>query len=229
MISNIRAIAFDLDDTLWDIEPVMARAERRLLDWMRENYPRVPERYTTDDMRTARLLLAQKEPHRAHDFAYLRQTCLTRHFNECGYDAEAAALATEIFYTERNTVDLFSDVRPALDELKRRYVLGTLTNGNADLSKIGLAHYFSVSLNACQVGVPKPHPRSFAQLLEALGMDPHEVMYVGDDPALDVQGARSVGMRTVWMNRKRSNWPNEIPSADFVVRDCGELVDVCGR
>jgi 2-haloalkanoic acid dehalogenase type II len=227
MISNIRAIAFDLDDTLWDIEPVMARAERRLLDWMRENYPRVPERFTTEDMRTARMLLAKAEPNRAHDFAYLRKTCMSRHFSDCGYSAEAAALATEIFYSERNTLDVFGDVLPALTALRREYVLGTLTNGNADLAKIGLAHYFSVSLSACQVGVPKPHPDSFGQLVAGLEVDPHEVLYVGDDPAIDVQGARSAGMRTVWMNRKRSNWPNELVAADFVVRDCAELVEIC--
>jgi putative hydrolase of the HAD superfamily len=227
MISNIRAIAFDLDDTLWDIEVVMARAERRLLDWMREHYPRVPERFTTEDMRAARMLLAKEEPHRAHDFAYLRKTCTSRHFSECGYPAEAAALATEIFYSARNTLDVFGDVLPALTALRREYVLGTLSNGNADLAKIGLAHYFAVSLNACQVGVPKPHPDSFGQLIAGLEVDPHEVLYVGDDPAIDVQGARSAGMRTVWMNRKRSNWPNELVAADFVVRDCAELCEIC--
>jgi putative hydrolase of the HAD superfamily len=227
MISNIRAIAFDLDDTLWDIEVVMVRAERRLLDWMRKNYPRVPERFTTEDMRTARMLLAQQEPHRAHDFAYLRKTCMSRHFTECGYDLEAAALATELFYTERNTVDLFGDVLPALTALKPHFALGSLTNGNADLSKIGLAQYFSASLSAVDVGVPKPHPESYSRLAKALEVSPREVLFVGDDPELDVKGARSAGMRTVWMNRKRSNWPNELVAADFVVRDCAELVEIC--
>jgi putative hydrolase of the HAD superfamily len=229
MISNIRAIAFDLDNTLWDIDVVMARAERRLLDWLRDNYPRVSERFTSDDMRTARALLAKEEPHRAHDFAYLRKTCMSRHFGECGYDLEAAALATEIFYTARNTLDVFGDVPPALTTLKRKYVLGSLTNGNADLSRIGLAHYFSVSLSACDVGVAKPHPESFAQLLTRLEMDPHEVLYVGDDPEADVGGARSAGMRTVWMNRKRSSWPDDLRAPDFVVRDCAELVEICVR
>ena len=228
MISNIRAIAFDLDDTLWDIEPVMARAERRLLDWLREHYPRVPERFTTEDMRAERARIAKEEPQLAHDFAYLRKTCMRRHFNTCGYAEEGAALATEIFYAARNTIDLFGDVLPALTALRRNYVLGTLSNGNADLAKIGLAHYFSVSLNACQVGVPKPHPDSFGQLIAGLEVSPHEVLYVGDDPTIDVQGARSAGMRTVWMNRKRTTWPNELVAADFIVRDCGELVDLCG-
>jgi putative hydrolase of the HAD superfamily len=227
MISNIRAIAFDLDDTLWDIEPVMARAERGLLDWMREHFPRVPERFTTEDMRAARAALAHAEPHRAHDFAYLRKTCTARHFQECGYGEHEAARAIEIFYAARNTLECFNDVLPALAALRRNYVLGSLTNGNADLAKIGLAHYFSVSLNACQVGFPKPHPDSFGQLIAGLEVDPHEVLYVGDDPTVDIQGARSAGMCTVWMNRKRANWPENLRAADYVVRDCSELVVLC--
>lgn len=224
MISKIRAIAFDLDDTLWDIEPVMARAERSLLDWMRGNCPRIPERYSPEDMRAARARLAEAEPHRAHDFAYLRTTCMTAHARECGYTEEIALRATDIFYAARNAVDVHDDVLPALHALRARFVLGTLTNGNADLARIGLAHFFSVSLNACQVGVAKPHPSSFARLIAALKMAPHEVLYVGDHPQTDVQGARAAGLRTAWMNRRRSGWPDELRAADFVVRDCSELL-----
>jgi FMN hydrolase / 5-amino-6-(5-phospho-D-ribitylamino)uracil phosphatase len=224
MISKIRAIAFDLDDTLWDIEPVMLRAERRLLDWMREHCPRIPERFSPEDMRAARARLAQQEPHRAHDFAYLRRTCMTTHARECGYTEDIALRATDIFYAARNTIDLYTDVLPALATLKQRFVLGTLSNGNADLTRIGLAHFFSVSLNACEVGVPKPHPHSFGRLIAALNVEPHEVLYVGDDPAIDVQGARTAGLRTAWMNRRRATWPEELRAADFVLRDCSELL-----
>jgi FMN hydrolase / 5-amino-6-(5-phospho-D-ribitylamino)uracil phosphatase len=229
MISKIRAIAFDLDDTLWDIEPVMTRAERSLLNWMREHCPRIPERFSPEDMRAARALLAKQEPHRAHDFAYLRKSCMTAHARECGYDEVVALRATDIFYTARNTLELYSDVLPALGALKQRFVLGTLSNGNADLVRIGLSHFFTVSLNACSVGVPKPHPESFARLISALGVEPHEVLYVGDDPALDVVGARAAGLRAAWMNRRRAQWPDDLRVADIVVRDCSELVALCAE
>jgi FMN hydrolase / 5-amino-6-(5-phospho-D-ribitylamino)uracil phosphatase len=225
MISNIRAIAFDLDDTLWDIEPVIARAERRLLDWLRENCPRISERFSPEDMRAARTQRAREEPERAHDFAYLRKTCMMQHARACGYSDDVAIQAFEIFYAARNECDVFADVRPALAQLKSRFTLGTLTNGNADLGRIGLAHFFSVSLNAVQVGVPKPHPRTFAKLAEVLGVEPKELLYVGDDPALDVEGARAAGLRTAWMNRRRATWPDDLREADFMIRDCTELVD----
>jgi FMN hydrolase / 5-amino-6-(5-phospho-D-ribitylamino)uracil phosphatase len=225
MSSNIRAIAFDLDDTLWDIEPVIVRAERRLLDWLRENCPRIPERFSQEDMRAARVQRAQDEPDRAHDFGYLRKSCMMQHARACGYSEDVALQAFEVFYAARNECDVFADVRPALARLKPRFALGTLTNGNADLKRIGLADFFLVSLTAIQVGVPKPHPRTFQRLTEVLGVEPQELLYVGDDPTCDVEGARAAGLRTAWMNRRRATWPDTHREADFMVRDCEELAD----
>lgn len=225
MLSNIRAVAFDLDNTLWDIEPVISRAERRLLDWMREHCPLIPERYTPEEMKAARMQLASDEPHKAHDFGYLRRTMMARHALACGYEESIGTRAFEVFYTARNEIDLFSDVRPALERLQTRYVLGTLSNGNANLVLVGISHYFNVMLNAGDIGCAKPDPRTFARLVEFLGVEPGEVLYVGDDAVFDVEGACAAGLRTAWMNRADSPWPDGIRRADLEVRDCTQLAD----
>src|SRR5215475_14577905 len=118
---TIRAVAFDLDNTLWDVDPVIARAEELWLAWLRENCPRIPERLTLDDMRAARLELAAREPHNAHDFTYLRIASLAQHARECGYDEGIAEAAFEIFFAARNQVDMFPDVRAALKRLRAHY------------------------------------------------------------------------------------------------------------
>jgi putative hydrolase of the HAD superfamily len=220
---KIRAVTFDLDNTLWDVDPVLARAEERWLQWLRENCPRIPERLSLDDMRTARMQLAAREPHKAHDFTYLRIASLAQHARECGYDESIAEAAFEIFITARNQLDLYADVRPGLHRLRARYALGTLSNGNADLSRIGLADLFSVSLNARSVGAAKPDRRCFERLVEDLRLEPQEVIYVGDDPLLDVEAARGAGLATVWMNRTGQTWPAAVRPADIDVSDCVEL------
>jgi 2-haloalkanoic acid dehalogenase type II len=219
----IRAVAFDLDNTLWDVDPVIARAEERWLQWLREHCPRIPEQLSLDDMRVARMQLAAREPHNAHDFTYLRIASLAQHAREYGYDEGIADAAFEIFIAARNQLDLFADVRPGLQRLRARYALATLSNGNADLSRIGLADFFSVSLNARGVGAAKPDPRCFEKLAGDLGLAPQQVIYVGDDPLLDVEAARAVGLRTVWMNRTRQSWPQSAVPADLEVGDCVEL------
>lgn len=228
MLHKVRAVAFDLDNTLWDIEPVIARAEVRLRDWLHEHCPRIPERLSIEDMRAARELLARQEPHNAHDFTYLRITSLAQHARECGYEEEMAERAFEVFFAARNELDLFEDVRPALHRLRSRYPLATLSNGNADLGRVGLAEFFALSLNARQIGVGKPHPSCFERLAHDLHLAPHDIIYVGDDPFLDVAAARAAGLRTAWMNRIGQPWPSTIAPADLAIADCAELATLLG-
>jgi 2-haloalkanoic acid dehalogenase type II len=223
MPDKVRAVAFDLDNTLWDVDPVIARAEDRWMEWLREHCPRIPERLSLEQMRLARMALAAREPHNAHDFTYLRIASLAEHAREFGYDESIAQQAFEVFFAARNQLDFFADVRPGLERLRTRYALGSLSNGNADLACIGLADFFAVSLNARGIGAAKPDRRCFEKLVSELRLEPHEVIYVGDDPLLDVEAARAAGLPTVWMNRTRQVWPVEVRPADISVSDCIEL------
>lgn len=228
MLNDVRAVAFDLDNTLWDVEPVLARAEARLLEWLHEHCPRIPRQLSLADMRSAREQLAREQPHRAHDVTYLRLTALERHARECGYREDIAARAFEVFLAARCEVEILPDVRPALARLSRGFRLASLSNGNADLGRIGLDSAFAVSLNARQIGAGKPDRRCFERLAQELGVAPRAILYVGDDPWLDVHAARAAGCRSAWMNRRGTVWPAELAPADLCVADCGELAALLG-
>jgi putative hydrolase of the HAD superfamily len=223
VLDDVRAIAFDLDNTLWDVEPVLARAEAALHAWLAEHGPRIVQRLTPQAMRRAREELAQREPHNAHDVTYLRLTALSAHARAHGYDESLAHEAFAVFLAARNEVEVFADVVPALARLRRRFKLGSLSNGNADLRRIGLEQLFAVSLNAREVGAAKPERRCFEQLASELDCRAHEILYVGDEPLLDVVAARAAGFGTVWMNRRALPWPQELAPADLNVSDCAQL------
>ncbi len=225
MLEDIRAVAFDLDNTLWDVEPVIARAEQRLIEWMREHCPRIPERVSIEEMRAARERLAREQPERAHDFTYVRMAALATHARACGYEEEIAVRAFEVFFSARNELEPFADVRPALARLRIQYTLASLSNGNADLARIGLAELFALSLNARQIGAAKPHRSCFERLARELRLEFAEILYVGDDPYLDVAAARNSGLRTAWINRRAAPWPHALVPADLTVAHCGELAD----
>jgi 2-haloalkanoic acid dehalogenase type II len=228
VLSDVRAIAFDLDNTLWDVEPVLARAEAHLAAWLHEHCPRIAHGVTREDMRRARERLAQREPHNAHDVTYLRIAALQAHAREHGYDERVASQAFEVFLAARNEVQLFADVAPGLARLAQRYRLASLSNGNADLKRIGLDHLFAVSLNARQIGAAKPHLRCFERLAAQLQLAPRQILYVGDDAQLDVVAARAAGFGTVWMNRGAHAWPPELTPADLMVGDCAQLAALLG-
>ncbi|WDZ96791.1 HAD family hydrolase [Herbaspirillum sp. WKF16] len=220
----IRAVLFDLDDTLWAIEPVLVRAEGLLYEWLRANAPRVAAAHTAATLRERRMALMQSDPLYRIDLWKLRHAALTEVFAEHGEDVARVDEAMALFSEARSTVDLFADVEPALQKLKRTLTLGSVSNGFADLERIGLAAHFGVSIAAHRFGRAKPDAAIFHAACDALGVAPAETVYVGDDLQLDVQGAQQAGLRAVWMNRFGRVLPQGIVP-DAVCRDLHELAD----
>jgi putative hydrolase of the HAD superfamily len=206
-MSLIRAIIFDLDNTLWDIHPVIARAEHALLAFLAAHYPRVVERHDIESMRARRVQLAAAHPAMRHDFTWLRKESLRLHAEECGYPIAMVQEAFDVFFRARNQVVLYDDVRPTLERLVHTHRLFAISNGNADLAAIGLVDYFESSLSAREAGMLKPDPRIFDILLQRSGLRAAEVVHVGDDPEADVEGARRAGVEPVWLNRDGLPWP----------------------
>ena len=225
-LSAVRAICFDLDNTLWEIEPVLVRAERILTDWMRARYPRIPERFSPAEMLEVRESLLREQPGQAHDFTFLRRETLARLAQAVGYERDMAHEAFALWHAARNQCVPFADVIPALETLRRHFRLATLSNGNADLGTIGLAHHFEVTLHAAALGCAKPEPQAYSAVADALTLQPAEILFVGDDPQADVAGPRSAGMQTVWMNRGGGEWPTEVVPADHVIASLDGLVSL---
>jgi 2-haloalkanoic acid dehalogenase type II len=228
-LSGIRGICFDLDNTFWDVMPVIERAEQAMYDFLAQKYPRVTAAMTVEMLRKARQETARAYPQMAHDFTFLRRQTLADHAREFGYAEAMVDEAFEAFIKVRNEVDLFDDVMPGLERLRQRFRLFTASNGNADLRRIGLAHYFERSLSAREVGALKPDPRLFHKVVEGTGLTPQQVVYVGDDPALDVVGARAAGMVPVWINRAAARWPDELGPRPHTVRTLHELGQLLGE
>ena len=223
----IRAICFDLDNTLWQIEPVLMRAERILADWLDRRYPKIPAAFAPADVLKVREALVAERPDRAHDFTFLRRETLARVATAVGYDRDSSReIANEAFllwHDARNQVTPYDEVVPALERLRNRFRLATLSNGNADLDRIGLAHHFEVRLHAAALGCAKPDVRTYTRLADALTLEPAEILFVGDEPHADVVGPKAVGMQTVWVNRGRLSWPDALPAPDASIADLTEL------
>jgi len=200
-MSVIKAVLFDLDDTLWPIVPVIKRAEILLYDWLRVHAPAVAQRVSIEDMRERRQALMATDPVYQLDLRALRHAVLTEAFRSTGLDVAMADKAMEVFSRARNEVTPFADVLPTLTRLQGRLALGSVSNGVADLHAIGIAHFFQASVAAHRFGCAKPDAAIFHAACDELGVAPNEAVYIGDDPLLDVEGAQKAGMRGVWMNR----------------------------
>lgn len=225
---KVRAICFDLDNTLWDVWPVIRRAEQAMYDFLTQRYPRVVAAMTVEMMRVAREETAAAYPQMRHDFTFLRKQTLRDHAREFGYAEQMAEEAFDAFIQARNQVELYEDVLPGLEQLRTSHRLFTASNGNADLEQIGIAHYFERSIAARQIGALKPDPAMFREVVAGTDLALHEVVYVGDDPQLDVEGARRAGMHAIWVDRDGAAWPEALEPPRYRVRSLLELPQLFG-
>ncbi len=223
-MQSIKAITLDLDDSLWAIHPVLLRAEEKMLVHFEQHFPRIAERHDTLSVRALRVRVEEAHPHFAHDFTELRRLTYATLLDDCGYDADCADDLIDHFMDLRHEVELFEDVLPSLESLAGRYRLMSLSNGNANLGRIGIDRYFDGQMNARMVGVGKPDPRIFHAACELLNLDPGEVLHIGDHPVEDVQGAKQAGLATAWLNRNGSRWPLDF-EPDFTCASLRELAD----
>jgi putative hydrolase of the HAD superfamily len=220
---HIRAISLDLDDTLWPVAPAILGAERQLDDWLRRHHADVAAAWPIAALRELREQVSAERPDLAHDYTAQRMLTLERAFATCGFGSEHIDAAYEVYFAARNRVDCYADALPALAALSARLPLVSVSNGNADLQRIGLHTYFRHRVSARECGVAKPDPAIFLHACAQLGIAPEHVLHVGDDPWLDAIGARAAGLRSAWLNRADAAWPEGEAPPDLQLRDLAEL------
>jgi FMN hydrolase / 5-amino-6-(5-phospho-D-ribitylamino)uracil phosphatase len=228
-VSKIKAISLDLDDTLWPIWPVIERAEKALLDWLSDHAPMTAAMFASPAaLREIREYMAEvmvkQRPEMRHDLGAIRRESIRLALYRAKEDPLLAEPAYEVFFAARNRVELFDDALPALKAMFARYPLVSLSNGNAQLDLVGLAGYFKAAISAKEFGHSKPDARIFVAAAGTVGVQSHEVLHIGDDAALDVQGALNAGMQAVWLNRDDKLWPYEDSAPTLEV---STLADVC--
>ncbi|MFP1627808.1 HAD family hydrolase [Streptomyces sp. 5K101] len=101
---------------------------------------------------------------------------------------------------------LFPDAVPVLDLLARDYRHAVLSNSsihNQDpkLRALGVRDRFEAVVCAVELGVSKPEAAAFLGACEVIGLAPHEVAYVGDQPDIDARGAVEAGLTGIWLDR----------------------------
>ncbi len=203
----ITAVAFDLDGTLLDHDRAARDAVR---DWVAARGWRDPGDAAAQWLRWEREHFAAFTTG-AITFEEQRRRRL-RAFLPLVTGAGVAEEDLDVLFAEYATFYeshwvAFDDARAVLDDLAAAgYILGVLTNGQraqqvAKLAHIGLLDRFAVVVASSELPAGKPAPRAFTALCQRLDTAPGSVMFVGDDPAADVAGARGAGLKAVLLNR----------------------------
>ncbi len=208
----IKCITFDLDDTLWAVDPVVHQANLTLMQWLQDNAPLFTQRFELADLTELRRQALLARPEISHSVTLIRRQMLESGLQQAGYSAEQIPAlvdaAFEVFLAARQRVSFFNHALDILDQLKQQgYQIGALSNGNADIHRTGLGGHFDFQFNADGVGTEKPHPLMFHKMLEHTGLKPSQVVHIGDNPVADIEGAHNSGVWSIWVNLKGETWP----------------------
>ena len=214
--TSIRCVVFDLDDTLWPCEPTIQNAEIALYEWLKKYYPRITDQYSLQGLREQRANFAILHPHLAHDVTALRKQSLAVLAKEFDYSIALANDGLALFRRHRNQVDLFDDTLPTIRKISEHFEIGVITNGNADLEAIGLSEHFDFIVTAEEAGAAKPDKAIFEYARNKTNLADHELLYVGDHPAIDVLGSNNSGWKSLWFNPAAAPWLEELkPDAEI--------------
>ncbi|MGW1751231.1 HAD family hydrolase [Streptomyces sp. NPDC002092] len=128
---------------------------------------------------------------------------------------------------------LFPDVLPALDALAASHRHAVLSNSSLTvqdrkLRTLGVHDRFEVILCAAELGVSKPEAGAFLAACEALELAPHQVAYVGDHPQIDGRGAADAGLLSVWIDRNGLQAGGDAPTGPHRIVSLAELPAVLG-
>ena len=238
----IRAVLFDLGNTLWHIpdpppvEEIRGETMRRIFALL-DSWDIEPEgglRFLGRDIRLST---------GAADRTAYEGDCVSPHFPSVVQEVVATKglelspeRAEELwrtwnlggpFFRRR----LFDDAIDTLKTLRDAgYRIGCVTNrafgGPAFVEEVeeqGLADLLEVMSVSCELGYMKPHPQIFQHALQGLGVTPQETVMVGDSLRADVQGAQKLGMTAVWRRRLESTEEVDGVRPDFVVDELREV------
>ena len=226
----IKAVTFDLDDTLWPVWPAIRRAEQAMLAWLEKNASGIVSQFGQEGLQQIRDRLVTEKPELAHHISLMRILALREAAEQAGYSPSVGEQAFQVMWEERNRVDIYADVEPALQRLGEwGLTLGALSNGNADINQVGLGAWFDFSLNALSGGAPKPAVKMFLRAAQLAGCAPAQIVHVGDDLDSDIAGAAGAGMITVWLNRSGSEGSTQVPIPNFEISTLTELPELISR
>ena len=230
-VSKYKHIFFDLDRTLWDFDAAAEVAFERIYEQYHLKDLGIPsahefhevyhplneqlwvlyraDKITKDDLNRTRFM-KPLEHYGIHD------TALADHLSE------------DYVYWSPRIVRLVSGTMELLDYLKPKYHLHLITNGfqevqHTKLNGSGLEPYFETLTVSEEVGVKKPNPEIFHYALRKAHATAEESLMIGDEMAVDIDGARAAGMDTVFFN---PNGENDEGERTFEVRSLKEIMQI---
>ena len=227
---TLRAVLFDIDDTLFATSTFAAKARRRAVEAMVDAGLEVDLDLAYEQLKE---VVQEFSSNYGHHFDKLVLR-LSDHLREGVHVGIVIASGVRAYHATKEHMSAFPSALRVLAALKRTdLVRGVITNGLTikqaeKLVRLGLANAFSPGaiFISEEIGVAKPHPRIFLTACEQIGIEPKEALYVGDSPIMDIDPAHEAGMLTcLFRGNGRHAGEQGTSEPDMIVDDLDVLLE----
>ena len=238
-MAKIKAVVFDFIGTLTELVGYsLENAENKLFRSL------VANGYSTDRRSFSEAYNRAHKKYREIRYGQLVEVTnavwVSEALNHLGYTTtpqnERIKTAINVYFEGYlNALKLRPFAKSTLQKLSQNYNLGLVSNFTyapviyAGLRKLKINGFFSVVIVSEAVGWRKPHPKIFQEALKRLSAKADEVVYVGDTPVEDIQGAQQLGMKTIFIP-SQFNSLNDMQKVtqqpNYIVRDLHEVSDI---
>ncbi len=224
-LKQIKAISFDLDDTLWDNGPVIKKAVSQSLEYLNKQLT-LGQLVTQEELIIAYKKAINKRAELAFRLTELRQVCYEIVLIDKGIPSvEAntiATKATELFVILRQEVEPWPEAIQLLKTLAPHFRLIAITNGNCDVYQTSIGKYFNLYISPLEASAAKPDPAIYAYASKKIDIAPEQILHIGDCETNDIQGAKEAGFNTLWFNPDQKQSHNKL-SPDYQVQHLSEI------
>lgn len=219
----IKVIVFDLDDTLYDQKLYVYKAFRKISKFISKKYKR-------DEQFIYRSLIRM----------WLRngpmyQWLFNDLVKELGIESKSLInTLVRIFHSYKSKLRLYPKTRDTLQKLRKKYIIGMITDGNVQMQKnkisaLNIKNLFNIII-FCKLkkGFEKPNVNSYRLMIKKIGIKPNEMIYIGDNPYVDFIGAKKIGINTVRILKGfyKNTKVNKKYDADYKIKDLNQIFSI---
>ncbi|EMP4399330.1 TPA: HAD family hydrolase [Vibrio parahaemolyticus] len=234
----LKAIFFDMDETLCGTSQADKAAGQKFAAWIQQTYPQVSDpqaflqRYLQGVYKKLNAEFPQLVALLPDEHAFrcgLIQTILAE--NGIHIDAEQAQQAQHYFDSARmGAFTFFPGVKEMLTDLRKHYKLVVITNGpifsqHPKLKATQMDEWVDHIIVGGEEPEEKPAASIFQKALNLVDIKPEEALHIGDSLAADIAGANNMGILSVWVNATGASNPTEI-TPNFEIRETVELKEI---
>jgi putative hydrolase of the HAD superfamily len=218
----MKAVIFDLDNTLYNVEQYYLGAFKGIAEYLSKKHN-----------------LSKQEIYKRLVNLWRNRTSMYSHLFDNLLDLfdleNEVENVIKIFNNYDGEFKTYPDVIPTLKELKERnYKLGIITDGNVERQKrkiklLGLEGFFDAIVFTKELDNPKPSEIPFQEAINKLEVNPHQSFYVGDNPLIDFEGAKKMGMKTVRVLKGEFRDVPKNRYTDYEINELKELLNMRGE